>query len=83
MRINHNLLPAMKQYNEAIKRYQKAEVYFAREDVTNEEKFKQVQNCHILTNHIGGLIQKIKDMDYPMSDEEILLGFRQVEFLKL
>lgn len=77
------LLETMKQYNEAIKRYKKAEVYFERTDITNQEKESQIQNCHILVNHLSGLIEKIKDMDYPMSNTEILEGFKQVEFLNL
>jgi hypothetical protein len=73
----------MKQYNEAIESYNRAEEYFNRTDITVETKQERALDCQILCNHLNGLIGKMKDLDYVMTREEILEGFRQVKFLGL
>jgi hypothetical protein len=77
------MLQTMKQYNEAIESYHRAEEYFNRTDIIVETKQLRALDCQILVNHLAGLVDKIKDLGYVMTDEEILSGFRQVKFLGL
>ena len=77
------ILTLMKDYNKATDSLKRAEEYFARDDIPIEDKISRELDCKILVNHISGLIDKISDMGYTMTDEEILEGFRQVKYLDL
>lgn len=77
------LLETMKQYNKVIASWNRAEEFFAREDITLEEKQSRADDCKLLINHLNGLIIKVRNMGYNMTDEEIMQGFRQVEALNL
>lgn len=76
-------LELMKQYNKLIDSWNRAEEYFARDDIDLATKQSRANDCHILANQIDGMINKLGDFGYKMTDEEILKGFRQVKFLGL
>ena len=75
------LLQTMQDYNKAMRSYERADVFFAREDISLEQKLSRENDCKILVNHLNGLINKIADVGYTMTDEEIDKGFRQIEVL--
>lgn len=76
-------LELMKQYNELIDSWNRAEEYFARDDIDIETKKSRANDCQMLSNQICGMIMEINDFGYEMTDEEVLNGFRQVKFLGL
>jgi hypothetical protein len=77
------ILNQMKKYNEAIESYKRSETYFEREDIPAETKIGRADDCFKLVNHITGIMKKVEELGYKMTDEEILEGFRQVKFLEL
>lgn len=74
------IIQTMKQYNEANVRFKKAENFYE-SDIPLEKKQTFDNDLQILVNHMGGLIQKIEDMNYKVTAEEVLEGFRQVNLI--
>lgn len=74
-------LRLMVDYNKLITRFKKAEEYFAREDVSLENKELFIPNCKELINELDAGLKNIIANGYEMTSEEILEGFRQVKFL--
>jgi len=61
------------QYNQLLKRYNNAEIYFARQDVSIEEKQAQAIPLQRLVNEMSEIIDL-----YDLTDEQILNGFAEV-----
>lgn len=77
------LLALMKQYNKAVASLSRAEKYFSRQDISQEEKDSRINDVQRLHSYLNGLIIAIKERGYDVSHEEAIQGFRQVEALKL
>jgi hypothetical protein len=60
------------KYNELLKRYNNAEVYFARRDISIEEKQAQAIPLQRLVNEMSEIIDL-----YDLTDEQILNGFAE------
>ena len=60
------------KYNELLKRYNNAEVYFARRDISIEEKQAQAIPLQKLVNEMSEIIDL-----YDLTDEQILNGFAE------
>ena len=60
------------QYNQLLKRYNNAEIYFARQDVSIEEKQAQAIPLQRLVNEMSEIIDL-----YDLTDEQILNGFAE------
>lgn len=76
------VLELMRKYNTAIDSYKRAELYFAREDILIEEKQARAADCMRLVNHLDGLMTKIQAQGYQMTDDEVLMGFKQLKFIE-
>jgi hypothetical protein len=76
------ILALMLDYNAHIKNWNIAEVYFARDDITEVKKIAQAHKIKTLASHLRGISDKIAEFGYPMSPEEHLNGFRQIKFLE-
>jgi hypothetical protein len=60
------------QYNQLLKRWNNAEIYFAKQDIKLEEKLKYVPQCQQLTNDMSKIIDALN-----LTDEQILNGFAE------
>lgn len=77
------LLQLMKQYNKLIESYQRADTYFASQDVPLEEKQTRGGDIIKLFKKIDTTSKEIASHGYIMTSEENLQGFRQVKYLNL
>lgn len=62
---------AKEKYNRMLKRFYKAEKYFDREDITQEEKEKQLENFEMVLKGLNYYLDKI----HIFTEQEILEGF--------
>lgn len=62
---------AKKNYNKMLQRFIKAEEYFDREDITQEEKEKQLENFDVVLKGLNYYLDKI----HVFSEQEVLEGF--------
>jgi hypothetical protein len=67
----------MQKYNELIKRWHKEEKFFEDENVSMEKKEQYIPDIKILTNHLGGILDKLVEMGYQPTHSEILEGFKE------
>lgn len=63
---------AKKNYNKMLQRFIKAEQYFDRKDISQEEKEKQLENFDVVLKGLNYLLSKIEIY----SEQEILEGFK-------
>lgn len=63
---------AKEEYNQLLKRYHKANEYFDRTDVTQEDKEKFLPHFQSVLNGLNKLLMEIGDY----KQEEVLGGFR-------
>jgi putative methionine-R-sulfoxide reductase with GAF domain len=68
----------MKQYNELVTRYKKAEKYFADVDVNTDDKIEQADNIKALINKMDITSKQIELTGYYMKEHEYLNGFLEV-----
>lgn len=57
----------MKKYNALLDRWEKAEQYFSREDISIEDKQKQLPNVVKLHDEINVIVEKIKQLKEDMA----------------
>ena len=62
---------AKKNYNKMLQRFIKAEKYFDREDISQEEKEKQLENFEMVLKGLNFYLSKIE----VYNQQEILEGF--------
>lgn len=62
---------AKKNYNKMLERFIKAEQYFDRKDISQEEKEKQLENFEVVLKGLNYYLSKIEIY----SEQEILEGF--------
>ena len=62
---------AKKNYNKMLQRFIKAEQYFDRKDISQEEKEKQLENFEIVLKGLNYYLSKIEIY----SEQEVLEGF--------
>lgn len=62
---------AKRNYNEMLQRFIKAEQYFDRKDISQEEKEKQLENFDVVLKGLNYYLTKIPKY----TDDEILKGF--------
>lgn len=62
---------AKKNYNKMLERFIKAEQYFDRKDISQEEKEKQLENFDVVLKGLNHYLSKIEIY----SEQEILEGF--------
>ncbi len=67
-----------KKYNHLIQREKNAEKWFEREDISQEEKEKQLPNFKKIVFALEDLIKEFKKRGYEMTSEEITEGFKEV-----
>ena len=62
---------AKQQYNKMLERFNKAEQYFDRKDISQEEKEEQLENFDVVLKGLNYLLSKIG----VYTEQEILEGF--------
>ena len=67
---------AKKEYNKLIKRFDKAEEYFERKDVSQEEKEKFLPHFQEIIKGLNNLLSKIE----VYTEQERVGGFRGIEW---
>lgn len=62
---------AEKEYNKLLKRFNKANEYFGREDISQQEKEEQLENFNVVLAGLNYYLSKIE----VYSNQEVLGGF--------
>ena len=66
------VLEAKKEYNKLLKRFDKANEYFERTDISNEEKERQLENFDVVLKGLNYYLKRIEIY----SSQEILEGMK-------
>jgi hypothetical protein len=77
------VLETMKQFNELIEREAKANKFLENPNIITKEKEKWIAEYRLILNNLDGILHKLEELGYEVTQEEATEGFRQVKFLKL
>ena len=66
------VLEAKKEYNKLLKRFDKANEYFERTDISNEEKERQLENFDVVLKGLNYYLKRIEIY----SSQEVLKGMK-------